>query len=171
MIDLCHVLAGIDQFWSTLTEASKWPRKLFGFRRKRSTKTSKISSNTNVNRCNNDVFDDSRDLKYQVSLLALSYIDLWIKSNIEKEAECLARSVRRLKNFSSTLSSSTFISSNFISSNFIPLTFISSTFISSTFIISMSLLIGVNLTKLNSPQFFYLTVTKEKKTFHTTLSR
>ncbi len=116
LIDLCFVLAGIDQFWSTLTEASKWPRKFFGFRRKRSTKvTSKVTSNTNVDRCNNDVFDDSRDLKYQVSLLALSYIDLWIKSNSEEDPKCLARSVRRLKNISSTLSLSTFSLSTFSS--------------------------------------------------------
>ena len=106
LIDLCYVLAGVDQFWSTLTEASKWPRKFFGFRRKRSTKvTSKVTSNTNVVRCNGAVFDDSRELKYQVSLLALSYIDLWIKSNSEEDPECLARSVRRLRNISSTFSS------------------------------------------------------------------
>ena len=33
----------------------------------------------------------SRDLPYDVSLLGLSYVDIWLKSANEEEPECLAR--------------------------------------------------------------------------------
>ena len=41
--------------------------------------------------CSDDVTDESRDLKYQVSLLGLSYIDLWLKLVDEDQEECLTR--------------------------------------------------------------------------------
>ena len=38
-----------------------------------------------------DVTGTSRDLKYQVSLLGLSYIDLWLKLASEDTEDCIAR--------------------------------------------------------------------------------
>ena len=78
-----------------MSEALKWPNAYFGLRRKRSTPATpndKIQDSSTVDvLCGDDVTDESRDLKYQVSLLGLSYIDLWLKLADEDQEECLTR--------------------------------------------------------------------------------